>query len=343
MATAMSGRVRLAVDAMGGDFGPAEVVAGAAEAAGSGDLDLLLVGDEGTLKAELARLHGSAAKHLVVVPSQGVIPEGESPVQALRQNPRASVAVAGGLVKAGQSAGFVTMGSTGAALAVATFTMGTLSGLERAALGGPVIGLSPKTVLVDLGSNVDTRPAQMVQFAALGVALARVLLDVPQPRVALLSVGAEEGKGNRQVKDAYALLKASGLRFVGNVEGNDLLDPAPKAEVVVCDGFVGNVLLKLMEGVGASLAAHLERRLASRMPEEARKALAQEVYDLCNVTERFGGGPLLGVNGVAVVGHGRSRAPAIARAIQTAQRCVQTNLVERMREELARVPVNVSG
>ncbi|MSQ12776.1 MAG: phosphate acyltransferase PlsX [Dehalococcoidia bacterium] len=341
MTTSVS-RVRIAVDAMGGDFGPAEIVAGAAEAARAGDVEILLVGDEEPLKAELAKL-GAARLPLAIVPSQGVIHEGESPVHALRQNPRASVAVAGGLVKAGKAAGFVTMGSTGAAVAVATFTMGTLDGVERASLGGPIIGFSPKTVLVDLGSNVDTRPAQMVQFAAMGAALARVLLDVAEPRVALLSVGAEEGKGNRQAKEAYPLLKASGLRFVGNVEGHDLFLSDPKAEVVVCDGFVGNVLLKVLEGVGAATAAHLEHALAGKLPDAQRRALIREVYDLYNVSERFGGGPLMGINGVAVVGHGRARAAAIAQAINTARRCIQMRLVDRMREELGRIKAAASA
>ncbi|MBM3946715.1 MAG: phosphate acyltransferase PlsX [SAR202 cluster bacterium] len=332
-------RVRIAVDAMGGDHGPGEVVAGALEAARSGEVEVLLVGEEEPLKADLTKRAGGRQVPVAVVPSQGVIREGESPVQALRQNPRASVAVAGGLVKAGKASAFVTMGSTGAAVAVATFTMGTIEGVERASLGGPIIGLAPRTVIVDLGSNVDTRPQQMLQFAAMGAAFARVLLNVLQPRIALLSVGAEEGKGNRQAKEAYALFKSSGLEFIGNVEGHDLLLDPPKAEVVVCDGFVGNVLLKVFEGVGAATAAFLERRLGS----VDGKALAQEVYDLYNVTERYGGGPLLGINGVAIVGHGRARAPAIAEAIRTAQRCVQMRLVDRMREELGRVKTSTSA
>lgn len=333
-----SSRVRIALDAMGGDHGPAEVVAGALQAARSGEVELLLVGEEELLKAELAK-HVSGPVPIAVVPSQGVIREGESPVQALRQNPRASVAVAGGLVKAGKASAFVTMGSTGAAVAIATFAMGTLEGVERASLGGPVIGLAPRTVIVDLGSNVDTRPHQMLQFGAMGAALARVLLNVPQPRVALLSVGAEEGKGNRQAKEAHALFKTSGLTFVGNVEGHDLLLDPPKAEVVVCDGFVGNILLKVLEGVGEATASFLQRRLGGA----DGKALAQEVYDLYNVTERYGGGPLLGINGVAVVGHGRARGPAIAEAVRTAQRCVQMRLVDRVREELSRVKTAVSA
>jgi glycerol-3-phosphate acyltransferase PlsX len=317
---------------MGGDHGPAEVVAGAAAAVKAGGLEVLLAGDENAVKAELAKLPGGPWP-LAAIPAQGVVREGESPIQALRQNPRASVAVAGGLVKQGMASAFVSMGSTGATMAVAALTMGMVEGLERPALGGPIIGLSPKQVLVDLGSNVDLRPQQMVLFAAMGAAMARVLLGVARPRVALLNVGAEEGKGNRQAKEAYPLLKASGLSFVGNVEGTDLFLPEPKAEVVVCDGFVGNVILKLVEGAGEALSAMLRRQAPGAQGAE----LARQVYDLFNVTEQYGGGPLLGVNGIAIVGHGRARAAAIAQAIRTAKLCVDMGLVDRMREELARV------
>ncbi|MSQ11245.1 MAG: phosphate acyltransferase PlsX [Dehalococcoidia bacterium] len=337
MSTSGAPRVRLALDAMGGDFGPSEAVAGAALAVQDGGLELLLVGDQDAIAAELAKLPPGQAAGLVPVPSQGVIQEGESPVHALRQNPKASIAVAGGLVQSGKAVGLVSMGSTGASVAVAAFTMGVLEGLVRPALGGPVFGLAPKTILVDLGSNVDTRPAQLVQFAALGVALANVLLGIPQPRVGLLNVGSEEGKGNRQTKEAYQLLKSSGLTFAGNVEGHELVLPPSKADVVVCDGFVGNVILKLVEGSGAVLAARLRQLLADRLPADTHQALSHELDALFNVAERFGGAPLLGVNGIAVVGHGRARATTIAQAIRTARRCVEMRLVDRMREQLERV------
>ncbi|MBI4337895.1 MAG: phosphate acyltransferase PlsX [Chloroflexi bacterium] len=325
-----SQRVRLALDAMGGDYGPQETVKGAIEAAKGGDVEVLLVGDPAALQAELEK-HRVAALPVKVVPAEGVIQEGEHPVQALRQKPRASIVVAAGLVKQGAAQGFVTMGSTGAAMAAAALTFGLMEGIERPALGGPIIGLAPRTVIIDLGSSVDCRPSQLVSFAALGSAFAKTFLGVEQPRVALLSVGAEEGKGNRQAKETYELLKASGQNFVGNVEGHDL--PLGRADVVVCDGFVGNILMKLTEGLGEGLAQHLRSRLGGR-PADA-EAVAQEVYDLLNAVERAGGGPLLGVKGVAVVGHGRSRAPAVASALHTAMLAVQLRFVEKMYQELA--------
>ncbi|MSP78435.1 MAG: phosphate acyltransferase PlsX [Dehalococcoidia bacterium] len=330
-------RVRVAVDAMGGDYGPSELVPGAAAAARMGDVDVLLVGDEEALRAELAKLDAVARERITFVPSQGVVHEGGSPVQSLRQMPRSSIAVAGGLVQAGKADALVSMGSTGATVAVATLMLGMLEGLERPAMGGPMFGLSPNTMVVDIGSNVDARPAQMLQFAALGCAFARALMNVQDPRVALLSVGAEEGKGNRQGKEAYTLFKESGLHFVGNVEGHDLLLPTPKAEVVVCDGFVGNVILKLAEATGHAMSAYLDKRLATQLLDDKREALARDVRGLFDASLIFGGAPLLGVKGVAIVGHGRGRASLVEQAIGTAKRCVQTGFVQQMQQELGKI------
>ncbi|MBI2935513.1 MAG: phosphate acyltransferase PlsX, partial [Chloroflexi bacterium] len=316
------------------DFSPQETVAGAVQAVRSGGIEVLLVGDLDRVKAELSK-HGTDALSLPVVPSEGVIEEGEPPALALRHKPKASIVVAGGLVKAGRAHAFVTMGSTGAAMAVGAVLLGTMEGLERPALGGPIVGLAPNTVILDLGSNIDCRPSQMAGFAAIGAAFARTFLGVQDPRIGLLSVGAEEGKGNRQTREAYELFKASGLPFVGNVEGHDLL--TGKAEVVVCDGFTGNVLMKFAEGLGRVLAEHLKSRLSKELPGQKATEVGQEVYDLLNSVERVGGGPLFGVNGVAIVGHGRSRAPSVAQALLTAKRAVELGLVERMREDLNRL------
>jgi glycerol-3-phosphate acyltransferase PlsX len=328
--------VRVALDAMGGDYAPEEAVKGAVMVVQTGEVEVLLVGDPPAVERALQH-QPSRPPFLHVVPSEGVITEGESPVQGLRQKPRASVAVAAGLVKEGKADAFVTMGSTGAALAAATLALGTLEGIDRPALGGPILGVAPRTVVIDLGSNVDCRPELLVSFAALGVAFARTFLGVPQPRVALLSVGAEEGKGNRQVKEVFPLFQRSGLPFIGNIEGHDL--PSGKAEVVVCDGFVGNVLMKFAEGLGMALAEHL--RSQGSGPEA--QGMAERIYSLTNVVEQVGGGPLFGVNGVVIVGHGRARAPAIANAVQTARRAVEVALVPSLREELARLREAVRG
>ncbi|MBI2873324.1 MAG: phosphate acyltransferase PlsX [Chloroflexi bacterium] len=326
-------RYRIALDAMGGDYAPGEVVKGAVEAAREGKAEVLLVGEEEAVRRELRPL-GADALPVSVVPSWGVVREGEHAALALRQQSGASVAVAARLVKDGRADAMVTMGSTGAAMAAAVLNLGLFPGLERPALGGPFLGLAPKTSVLDLGSHVDARPSHLLSFAALGSAFARFYLGIPDPRVALLSVGAEEGKGNRQVLEAAALLRASGLNFVGNVEGHDI--PLGKADVVVCDGFVGNILLKYTEGLGAVLARHLRQALQGSLPPDQVERLASAVLAASTSAEQ-GGGPLFGVNGVVVVGHGRSRAAGVAGAVGMAARCLEHDLVEQMRQELANV------
>jgi glycerol-3-phosphate acyltransferase PlsX len=224
------------------------------------------------------------------------------------------------------------MGSTGASIAAATIFLGTFEGIERAALGGPIIGPSPDTVIIDLGTNVDSRPQQLADFAALGSVMARVIFGVKGPRVAVLSVGAEEGKGNRLAKETAALLKSSNLDFIGNIEASDL--PYGRAEVVVCDGFVGNVMLKLIESLGEVISGDVREHLKG---VECGDDLADRIYDLTNRLEAYGGGPLLGVRGVVVVGHGRSHANSVAKAIRTARMTVERGFVAEAQKEVARL------
>ena len=329
-----SGPTRIAVDAMGGDHAPAEIVRGAVRAARRGGVHVTLVGDPERVEAELSR-HDAAGLPIGVAPSQGVITEGESPVVAARRKPRASILVSTGLVKEGRADACVTMGSTGAAMAAGAVLLGMIDGMERPALGGPIVGLAPKTVVVDLGTSVDCRPAQMLGFAKIGSVFARQFWGVQRPRVALLSVGAEAGKGNRQTRETAELLSKSGLNFVGNVEANEL--PAGAVDVAVCDGFVGNIVLKLTEGLGKGMSDHLRSRLRGRLPDTEVEELARDVYELSNVAETVGGGPLFGVNGVSVVGHGRARAGAVERAIGMAKLAVETGFVAKLNEELPRV------
>ncbi len=329
-----SRRVKIALDAMGGDFGPAATVPGALLAAQRGGVEVLLVGDADAVQEELSR-HVLDGLPVTVVPSEGVIGEGEAPIQALRQKPRASVVVGTSLVKEGKADAMVTMGSTGAAMAASSMLLGLLDGIERPALGGPIIGFAPNMMFMELGANLDCRPGQLVDFAALGVAFAQVHLKVPQPRVALLSVGAESGKGNRQTREAAEAFAQSGLNFIGNVEGHDLV--AGLADVVVCDGFVGNILMKTMEGIGEVLSAHLCGRLRDLLPEAELEALSREVLGLFSLVEDVGGGPLFGVRGLIVVGHGRASAQSVASAIETARYSSDVGLLGHMEDELRRL------
>jgi glycerol-3-phosphate acyltransferase PlsX len=329
-----AGPVRIAVDAMGGDYAPGEVVAGVVAAVREGGLQVGLVGDPEAVGAELAR-HDAGGLPIMVVPSEGVIEEGEQAALALRRKPRASILVATGLVKKGMADGCVTMGSTGAAMAAAAVILGMLEGIDRPALGGPVIGLAPRTAVIDVGTNLDCRPAQLLNFAVLGSVFASLFWDIEVPRVALLSVGSEVGKGNRQVREASELFERTLPNFIGNIEANEL--PTGKTDVAVADGFVGNIVMKLTEGLGAGIADLVAERLKSRLPDDQVQELAREIYEVNNLAEVHGGGPLLGVRGISVVGHGRGKADAVRRAIGTARRSVEGDLAAMQAAQLQKI------
>jgi glycerol-3-phosphate acyltransferase PlsX len=327
----------IALDAMGGDHGPVVTVPAALKAIGEGGVAIALVGDAEAIQAELDKYDTPAKQLVQIVPAEGVVEEGESPALAYRSKPKASVFVSAGVVKMGKAAGFVSMGSTGASIAAAQVVYGTLEGIDRGALGGPIIGYAPDTVIVDLGTNVDTRPRLLVDFAALGNVMSKHIYKKENPRIALLSVGSEEGKGNALVKETTDLLKATDLNFIGNIEPNDL--PEGKADVVLCDGFVGNVVLKLTEGLGSAVVNQVKEALGDT--EEANE-LAQSIFEKFNILEAFGGGPLLGLNGLAIVGHGASGVDAIANAVGTAKYVISTGLIEEQQAELDRIRAEIT-
>ncbi len=332
--TQANNMVRIAVDAMGGDHAPTEVVAGAIEAAKQGDVQIGLVGDPQVLQAELAK-HDISRLPIMPVPSEGVISEGDQPALALRQKPKASIVVATGLVKKGMADGAVTMGSTGAAMATAAVVLGLMDGISRPALGGPVIGFAPRTSVIDVGTNVDCRPSQLLSFAVIGDMWARVFWNIENPTIGLLSVGAEFGKGNRQVRETSKLLAKSGLNFIGNVEPNEMVKGV--VDVVVADGFVGNVVMKLTEGIGQASVDLVRERLAGALPEGDIESLTQELFEKTNVVNTHGGGPLLGVKGVSVIGHGRGEREEVKRAIEQAKIWHRLGIVPKLGEALTEV------
>ena len=327
-------RVRVALDAMGGDYGPAATVPGAlAAVAAHPQLSVALVGDPEAVNAELSRQNADiAALPITVAPSEGKIEDDEHPISALRRKPRSSIVTAMQLLRAGEADMAVSVGSTGASMATATMTLGLLDGLERPCIGGNFLGLAPNTTVVDLGSNVDARPSLLLSFAALGVVFARRRLEIANPRVALLSVGEEAAKGNRQVQETHSLFRESHLNFVGNVEGMDFF--TDKADVIVCDGFIGNILIKFAEGLGSALAPYLQRQLAEFLPEAQLKQIAGALWANMNLPRTMGG-PLFGVNGLVMVGHGSSTADGIAGAINTGLLCHSIDLVAGFRQELS--------
>jgi len=310
---------------MGGDYAPQEIVKGCVKAADLlSDVELILVGDREVLEEELRRC-GWAGRGIRIHHASQVIEMNEHPALALRKKKDSSIMVATMLVKAGEAEAVVSCGNTGAQMAAALFAWGCFDGIDRPAIGTLIPRYNGYTVMLDVGANVDVKAEQLVQFALMGSAYARTALGVENPRVGLLSNGEEETKGNQVTLAAYARLKdLNGLNFVGNVEGRDLF--TGRADVVVCDGFVGNTILKVMEG----LIGELMKRLQDA-GIDSRELLQDFDYT------RIGGAPLLGVKGVSVVCHGSSRAEAVYNGIAQAVRCVNQDMVASLNHSLAAV------
>lgn len=322
--------VRIALDAMGGDKAPAAPVEGALSAvARFPDLEVLLVGEGPILERELASRGGKPAR-VEVVPSEGVVQMDEEPVRAMKAKPRNSARVTAECVRAGKADGAVNLGSTGAAVAAAILFGKRLPGVARPGIAVPFPRRQGVTVLVDAGGSVDVRPEHLYQWALMARHYVRVTMGIEKPRVGVLSVGEEEHKGNRLVKETWDLLKAHPIEgFVGNVEGRDIFGDA--AEVVVCDGFVGNAILKATEGL-AELIMGLVKPWAVSHPEGAE--LARTLRRLFDYSE-YGGAPLLGIHGAYIIGHGRSEAKAFENAIRVAHEYVARGVESRIVEELA--------
>lgn len=325
----------IAVDAMGGDFGPAVVVPGAVEAARLHDLHILLVGDTPKVEAELARLDvGNIGCE--IVQADDVVHMNEKPSDILRRKKNASIQVACRLVKEGAADGVVSAGHSGATVACGMFIMGRLPGVERPALAALLPTEKEPVVVLDAGANVDCRPYHLFQFGLMGDAFARDLLGYAAPRVSLLSIGEEEGKGNSQVKEAYELLKmAHNLNFIGNAEGRDIF--TGDVDVVVCDGFVGNVVVKMSEGLAASLVRMLKRVFTSGVMPALGALLARGAFRNFARTidyAEYGGAPLLGLQGLAIVCHGRSNARAMTNAIRMSGAFVRKETNARLAETI---------
>ncbi len=331
----MRERPVIAVDAMGGDFGPAVVGPGAGEAARLHDLHILLVGDTPKVEAELARLdlEGIGCE---IVQADDVVHMNERPSDILRRKKNASIQVACRLVKEGAADGVVSAGHSGATVACGMFIMGRLPGVERPALAALLPTEKEPVVVLDAGANVDCRPYHLFQFGLMGDAFARDLLGYAAPRVSLLSIGEEEGKGNSQVKEAYELLKmAHNLNFIGNAEGRDIF--TGDVDVVICDGFVGNVVVKMSEGLAASLVRMLKRVFTSGVMPALGALLARGAFRNFARTidyAEYGGAPLLGLQGLAIVCHGRSNARAMTNAIRMSGAFVRKETNARLAETI---------
>jgi phosphate acyltransferase len=329
----------IALDAMGGDHAPAATVQGAVEAVRQHGLSVLLVGREAVLRKELAR-YGSPVRGLQIVDAPDVVAMDDPPIAPARNKRESSMAVAARLVRDGQASAFVTAGNSGAAMVAAKLIMGTIDGVERPALATPTPGLERQTLLLDVGANVDCKPHHLMQFAVMGHFYSQAVLGVANPRVGLLSIGEEEGKGNHLTVEAYRLLSDAGLNFVGNVEGRDVY--AGTVDVVVCDGFVGNVVLKASEGLAEMIYALLRREAKSSAASAVGLLLAKGALTVLRRKgdyAEYGGAPLLGVKGACLVGHGRSSSKAIRDALQSAHSFATRGVIRHIEEKIAQLQV----
>ena len=331
-----SNKTVIAVDAMGGDLGPSVVVPGAIEAARQTGAKILLVGNEATLDGELNRLSPSGVD-LEIVHAPEVAGMDEKPSDILRRKKNASIQVACRLVRDGAAQGVVSAGHSGASVACGMFIMGRIPGVERPALASLLPTEKEPVVLLDVGATVDCKPYNIFQFGLMGDAFARDILNKESPRMGLLSIGEEEGKGNSQVKEAYELFKmAQNLNVSGNIEGRDLF--TGEMDVAVCDGFVGNVALKLSEGLGLSLSRVLKRELLNsgflpKLGSLLAKSAFRRFAKVVDYAE-YGGAPLLGLQNISIVCHGRSNAKAICNATRMATLFVEKETNKRLMETI---------
>lgn len=331
----------ISVDAMGGDFAPHQVVDGALAAARHFDLGIALVGPTDLLEAELARHADVDRGRVRIVEASDVVAMTESPAAALRRKPQASIAVAARLVAAGEAAALFSAGHTGATVVAAHAAFGMLPGVDRPALAVTIPTRQHPAILLDVGATVECRPQHLLQFAVMGGVFARVSRDLQAPRVGLLSIGEEETKGNELTREAHRLLKASTLGFIGNVEARDVY--AGDADVIVCDGFTGNVALKISEGLVDVVESLLREELSSTFTMRVGSLLTRRA--LRHFRRRvdyseYGGAPLLGVAGVTIVGHGRSSALAVRNAVAMAHRFAADRFIERIEREIAAATIS---
>jgi phosphate acyltransferase len=327
--------IRVAIDAMGGDHAPAVPVAGAALALGElpPDVTLQLVGQPRVVERELER-HAVDRSHLEVIEAPDVIGMAEKPLQAIRSKRQSSINIGVELQKAGRSDAFISAGNTGAVMAASTLVLGLYAGFERPAIGTPFPTSRQSVLVLDAGANVDCSARELVGFAQLGLLYARDVMGRANPAVGLLNIGEEEEKGNAAAKEAHRLLRASGIPFVGNVEGRHVLLGRCEAgdfDVVVCDGFVGNVLLKFYESVGRLFHGLVERELGA---DAASSEAVGRIFRALDYAE-YGGAPLLGVQGISIICHGRSTPNAIRHAIRVAVEASQHQLVQHMAREFS--------
>ena len=326
----------IAVDAMGGDFAPRPVVDGALAAARHFDLGVALVGPRANLDVELGRHDDVDPERIRIVEATDVVAMEDSPAAALRRKPNASIKVAAEIVARGEASALFSAGHTGATVMAAHAAFGMLPGVDRPALAATIPTRRRPAILLDVGASVECRPQHLLQFAIMGSVYARVAFGLENPRVGLLSIGEEATKGNELTREAHRLLRMSPLAFIGNVEARDVY--SGNADVIVCDGFTGNVALKISEGLvdvvesllSDELSSTITMRVGSLLTRRALRRFKRRVD-----YSEYGGAPLLGLAGVTIVGHGRSSAKAVRNAVALAYRFASQRFIERVEQNIA--------
>jgi len=324
--------MKIALDAMGGDYAPEEVVKGAILALQERDLEIILLGDIGKLKDELIKYTYRKDK-LSVIDCKEYIETGEFPLNAVRSKRDSSIVVGMKLIKNNQADAFISAGNSGAVMAAALLELGCVPEIRRPTIAAILPSMKGKVLLLDVGANVDCKPEHLPQFALIGSKYSKYILGIENPKIGLLNIGEEENKGNKFAQNAYKNLKNANVNFAGNIEGKDIFKG--KVDVVVCDGFTGNILLKSSEGLAKFLLTTINSMIISQLPQnQEMDKLKQYFLNLVKMTDytEHGGSPLLGVNGLCFICHGRSKAKTFKNAILNTGKFVDANLVEHFKE-----------
>lgn len=336
--------MKIALDAMGGDHAPSAIVEGAVEALNEyGDLELVLVGDERSILRELTGKRFPSDR-VEISHAPEVIGMDEPPLAAIRKKKNSSIRKAIELEKGGAAHAVVSAGHSGVAMALALIVLGTSQGVDRPAIAAIMPTYKKPFVLIDAGANVDCNPVNLLQFALMGNAYAKYIFERPDPKVAILSIGEEATKGNELTKESFKLIKESGLNFMGNIEGKDIF--LGDADVVVCDGFIGNIVLKTSEGLAEMVIKMLKKEIAGatagRLGYLFIKGALKGFKKKTDYAE-YGGAPLLGINGTCIISHGRSTSKAIKNAIKVASEFSRKKIYDIIREEINRNSLPVKG
>jgi glycerol-3-phosphate acyltransferase PlsX len=327
--------MKIAVDAMGGDFAPQSIVEGAVLAAREHKIPVMLVGEEKTIRKEAGKYPDSGSLPLTFVHASEVVGMDESPLTPIRKKKDSSIKVAFDMLKKGEASAVVSAGNSGAVLATAVFVLQKLNGVDRPAIGTIFPTLKGWTLLLDAGANVDCKPFHLVQFALMGDAYAKHILKKERPLVGLLSNGEEESKGNELIRETNGILRKSSIGYIGPVEGRDIFNG--RADVVICDGFVGNAALKICEGLAEAIGAMIRQELEGNLRAKIGYLFARQAVSAIKKKldySEYGGAPLLGVDGVVIIGHGRSSAKAIKNAVLRAYEFAQISLPKLLHRNL---------